>query len=317
MTILGRAVEKMKDEPVIEARHRLEQPASHQPPAAADSKPRGSSSVLGPDEPPPMRVVRMDRQNMLAAGMVPAESDRAVSAEQFRVIKHELIDYCAVAEPAGFSPREFVMVTSAQPDDGKTFTAVNLALSMTSERDYDVLLVDGDVARAHLTRSLGLADEPGLLDALRERKRSFSSVIYATDKPRLHLLPAGTWSEDATELLSSDRMRRFMRELHLHYPLRLVVLDSSPALLIPDARVLAGMVGQIVLVVKAGSTLQQDVKEAAALLNGPDRRVALVLNQMSSNKLLDSITGYRYGYGYGKGYRGRRSADINDSAPTG
>jgi Mrp family chromosome partitioning ATPase len=209
------------------------------------------------------------------------------------------------------------MVTSAQPGDGKTFTAVNLALIMTSERDHDVLLVDGDVARAHLTRGLGLADEPGLLDALRERKRRFASVIYATDVPRLHLLPAGTWSEDATELLSSGRMRQFMHEIHLCYPQRLVVLDSSPAMLMPDARVLAGMVGQIVLVVKAGSTLQHDVKEAAALLNSAGRRVALVLNQMSSNKLLDSITGYRYGYGIGSGYLGRRSADINDSAPTG
>jgi protein-tyrosine kinase len=311
MNILERTLQKVKDARVTEAPHWLKEPASQQPSAAADSKLRGVS-VLGPDEPPPTRVVRMDRQSMFAAGMVPAESDRALSAEQYRVIKQDLIDYCAVAAPAGFSPRKFVMVTSAQPGDGKTFTAVNLALSMTSERDHDVLLVDGDVARPHLTRSLGLADAPGLLDALRERKRRFSSVIYATDGPRLHVLPAGTWSEDATELLSSGRMRRFMHEIHLRYPQRLVVLDSSPAMLMSDARVLAGMVGQIVLVVKAGSTRQHDVKEAAALLNNPRRRVALVLNQMRSNKLLDSVTGYRYGYGYS----GPRSADINDSAPT-
>lgn len=321
MAILERALEKPKkeEERPQAALRRLEAETSgqQQQPAATGSKTSGTGLVLGADDPPPARVVQLDRKILLAAGMVPPDSDRGVAAEQYRAIKQDLIRYCAKKTAGSPSPHEFVMVTSAQPGDGKTFTSVNLALSMASERDHDVLLIDGDVARRHLSRILGMADEPGLLDALREPKRKFSSVIYTTDMRRLFILPAGKWSEDATELLSSGRMRRFMHEIHLRYPQRLVVLDSSPALLMPDARVLAGLVGQIVMVVKAGTTLQRDVKEAAELITSPGRRLTLVLNQMTSNDLLDSVTGYRYGYGYGKGYGGQASADNNNSAPTG
>ena len=268
-------------------------------------------SVMGPDDLQPGKVICLDREELIAAALVPPDSERAASADQYRVIKRDLLRYCGSKHPETSAPPRFVMITSAQPGDGKTFTSVNLALSMTSERDHDVLLIDGDVAKQDITRKIGAGELPGLLDALRDGKRKFSSVIYPTSISRLKFLPAGAWSDDATELISSQRMRQFMTELAVRFPQRLVVLDSSPALLLPDAQVLAGLMGQVVLVVRAGGTLQHDVKEAAAMVSGAGRRLTLVLNQLESNDLLNSVVGYRYGFGYGYGYaygyEGRRN----------
>lgn len=272
-------------------------------------------SILGSDDLQPTTVISLNRESLIAAALVPPDSEKAASADQYRVMKRDLLRYCGNKNQESSAPPQFIMITSAQPGDGKTFTSVNLALSMTSERDHDVLLIDGDVAKQDITRNFGAGELPGLLDALRDPKRKFLSVIYPTSVPRLKFLPAGSWSDDATELVSSQRMRQFMSELSTRYPQRLVVLDSSPALLLPDAQVFSALVGQVVLVVKAGTTLQHDAKEAAAMVSGLGRRLTLVLNQLESNDLLDSVIGYRYGYGYGYGHAygsEARNKSVND-----
>ncbi len=313
MSIINQALDKMKEARALEAAQRIEPiPATD---ARVGARPlqhdTGAAGVAA--ENAPDRIANFDRDVMQAAGIVPREADRAASAEQYRAIKQDLIRYVTMVSETAGELRQFIMVSSALPGDGKTFTSVNLAMSMVSERDFDVVLIDGDLAMRHLTRALGMADEPGLMDVLRDPSQSLGSVTYRTNDKRLHFVPAGNWSEDASELLASERMRELMAELRQRHPRRLVLMDSSPVLLSRDARVLAVYAGQVVLVVKAGNTLQADAKEAATQLSGENRRVTLVLNQLRPNDLLSSLAGYRYGYGYG--YGSRAASDTAASTP--
>ena len=301
MSIVNKALDKMKEERSQDAARTFEgKSLREQRPASLAG---GGGSEIGSHSPiagpPPDRIVTIDRIALQSAGMVPGEADRVAAAEQYRSVKQDLIRYCAAESGSAPLLSQFIMVTSALPGDGKTFTSLNLALSMVSERDHDVLLVDGDLAMSNMTRSLGMAEEPGLLDVLREPERRFSSIMYSTDVQRLFVVPAGKWSEDASELLASERMTQLVSEIALRHPRRIVVFDSSPVLVSSDSRVLARSVGQIVFVVSAGTTLQNDVKQAVGLLKGGGRRLTLVMNQTHPEDLLSSLVGYRYGYGYG------------------
>ena len=311
MSIVNKALEKLKESRAQEGARPLTDDSRDRTGTNARRAYLESAFADSIAEDVPTRVVVIDRGAMHRAGVIPSEADRATSAEQYRAIKQDLIRYFTAPSEYVGAPRQCIMVTSALPGDGKTYTSVNLALSMTSERDHDVLLLDGDLAMRHLTRTLGMADEPGLLDVLRDSSRSLSSVLYRTDVSRLHFLPAGKWSEDAAELLASERMGQLTVEIQKRHPRRIVVMDSSPVLLTPDSRVLAMQAGQIVLVVKAGVTLQHDAKETASLLAGDGRRLTLVLNQVRTHDLLSSLVGYRYGYGYGS----RRPSDEQSAVP--
>lgn len=300
MSIVNKALEKMKESRVLEGAQRPDFAGkSYALSGTARLVQSESTPLEHSNEDAPECVVNFDRAAMRAAGVLPSEADQVASAEQYRAIKQDLIRYLSKPMEIPGPPCQFIMVASALPGDGKSFTSMNLALSIAGERDYDVLLIDGDLAMRHLTRSLSMAELPGLLDALRDSSKSFSSVTYATNISRLSIMPAGNWSEDASELIASERMGQLVAEIIRRNPRRIVVFDSSPVLLTPDARVLASRVGQVVLVVKAGTTLQHDVKEAVGMLSGEGRRITLVLNQIRSNNLLSSLVGYRYGYGYG------------------
>ena len=203
------------------------------------------------------------------------------------------------------------MVSSALPGDGKTFTSVNLALSMALEKDHTVLLVDGDVAKPHVSDVFGAGDEPGLLDVLVDPERHVESVIFRTNIPRLSLLPVGRRNAHAPELLASARMRDLIRRLEALDPTGVVIVDSPPILLTSEARVLASLFGQVLLVVKANVTPQQAVLEAIEIV-GEGPRVSLVLNHVAGG----GTSAYHYGYGYGYGApAGEASSPEADAAP--
>jgi protein-tyrosine kinase len=193
-----------------------------------------------------------------------------------------------------------VMVTSALPGEGKSFTAINLAMSMAAEMDRTVLLVEADLAKPAICRYLGISGpEKGLVDYLAEPGLELSKLLLKTNVPKLSLLPAGQQRPNATELLASSGMRELMAQLSQRYPDRIVVFDSPPLLLSNEAVVLAGLMGQIVMVVEAGKTQQARVKDAIALLD-QNQVIGVVLNK----QVVGSGTGYGYyqgGYGYGYG----------------
>ena len=241
---------------------------------------------------PASRRVELDLDRLAATGLVTPDAPRSRIADQFRVIKRPLIGHAK--GQGGHRPPHgnLVMVTSAFAGEGKTFTSINLAMSLASELDGSVLLVDADVARASLLDRLGLPPAPGLLDVLQSRT-DMASVLLRTNVDKLSLLPCGEPRPQATELLASDAMRRLLDEMSTRDPERIVVFDSPPLLQTTEARVLASRMGLVVLVVQAGKTAQADVRHALETIEACPQRM-LLLNQVRR----DVADRYAYGYGY-------------------
>lgn len=260
----------------------------------------------------PSRIIRIDRDSLRAAGLLPPEAQERELADQYRTIKRPLIRTAAEPVQSGAASPQLIMMSSALPGDGKTFTCINLALSMALEKDNFVLLVDGDVAKPHVSRVFGVDREPGLLDVLADPAMNVESVILPTDIPGLSILPAGCRSDIATELLASARTQQVLDRLAALGRRGIVLLDSPPILLTSEARVLASLAGQIVLVVKAGQTPQHAVKDAVEII-GPGKNVRLVLNQADLTGPMGYYYGYRYGYHDAAADRGVRAEKLNEA----
>lgn len=253
----------------------------------------GVHRALG-SQPPEHRTDKMllvDRRALRSAGLMPPENQERALADQYRHIKRPLIAAATGRGGQKLDRGQLIMMASAMPGEGKTFTSINLALSMALEKDISVLLVDADVAKPHISRTFGVDAEPGLLDVLRDPKMPVESVILPTDVPNLCILPAGSRSETATELLASHRMEEMVNHLAASDARRIVVIDSPPLLLTSESRALAHWVGQIVVVVRAGYTPQQAVMDAISFL-GESKSIGLILNQS-----IAAAPGYYYGYG--------------------
>jgi exopolysaccharide/PEP-CTERM locus tyrosine autokinase len=228
--------------------------------------------------------------------LLPPEHQERALSDQYRQIKRPLIANATGRGGTEKLPRgQLIMVASAMPGEGKTFTSMNLALSLALEKDLSVLLIDADAPKPHLDRALGIAGEPGLLELLRDESLDPESLIIPTDVPTLAMLPIGTGSETTTELLASHRMEEIMAQLASNDPMRIVVIDSPPLLLTSESRVLAEAAGQVVLVVRAGVTPQQAVLDAISHL-GEGKSIGLLLNQSTDI----APAGYYYGYGDSK-----------------
>lgn len=244
----------------------------------------------------PNRVVKVDRDALRSSGLMPPVEQERMLADQYRAIKRPLIRAAFESpQPIEGPPPQLIMIASALPGDGKTFTGVNLAMSMAREADHAVVLVDGDVIKPHLSKLFGIDREPGLLDVLADPKLDIRSVMLPTDIPGLSLVPAGTASETATEMLASARMGEVMKQLVAWDPGGIVLFDSLPILLTSEARALSALMGQIVMVIKAGGTPQQAVSDAIEAL-GPDKKTWLVLNQAETSGPLGYYYGSQYGY---------------------
>ncbi|MDZ5459394.1 XrtA-associated tyrosine autokinase [Azohydromonas lata] len=245
------------------------------------------------------RRVELDLQRLAALNFVTPGSPRSRIADQYRVIKRPLIANALGKGAAPVAHGNRIMVTSALPGEGKTFTAVNLALSIAAELDTTVMLVDADVGRPSVLKTLGLAPGPGLLDVL-EGRATMPEVLLRTNVDKLTLLSAGTLHDRATEVLASDGMHALLQEVAQRYDDRVIIFDSPPLLLTTEARALASHMGQVIIVVQAGQTSQSDVQTALATIEFCPVKL-LLLNQARGTKLDAYATGYKYGYGYGYG----------------
>ena len=230
--------------------------------------------------------LKIDREMLRAAGLAPLPSAERRLTSEYRALKRGLLAFMA---RRGANPESgnSLMVASAMPGEGKTFTALNLAVSLAAERDWTVVLVDADSAKHHLSSVLGIDDERGLLDVLSDSKLSFADVMYRTAVPGLHVVAAGQACEASTELIASARMSQALQELLREEPRAIVVFDSSPLLLTTDSRALADAVGQVLLVVRADSTPRASVMEAIAAL-GDGHQIGLVLNEYQGTALQQS-----------------------------
>jgi exopolysaccharide/PEP-CTERM locus tyrosine autokinase len=242
------------------------------------------------------REVRLDLTALSAAGYVSPDLPRSTIANQFRVIKRPLLVNAAGRGASVVQAGNLIMVTSAMAGEGKTFNAINLAMSIAMEQDHRVLLVDADVARPSLSRVLGLPPGPGLLDLLVDDRIEMADAMLRTNVDKLTLLPSGTPHPRATELLASDAMTDLIKEMGRRYPDRIIIFDSPPLLLTTESRVLATHMGQIIVVVQAERTLQTQVKHALTTIEACPVKLML-LNQVRGG----DQDAYGYGYGYGQG----------------
>jgi protein-tyrosine kinase len=223
---------------------------------------------------PGAHVIKLDRLRKL--GMITPDGARSAVAEEFRAIKRPLI------EQRHDSPNgNLIMVTSALPGEGKTYCAINLAMSIAMEVDHTVLLVDADVTRPSVPDRLGLSCDVGLLDLLGGGRLTLADVLMPTSINGFSILPAGLASGHANELLASQAMSALLQEIAQRYPDRIVIFDSPPVLLANESRVLAKQMGQIVFVVEAENTTQAAVTNALAQLEGCSR-VNLLLNKSTA-----------------------------------
>ena len=242
------------------------------------------------------RVVEIDLGALAAAGYVTPEAPRSKIADEFRVLKRPIIKNAQDGSASSVAHANCVMVTSALPGEGKSFVALNLALSIAVEVDSTVLLVDADVANPNLLKRMNLPAAKGLLDLLTNDKEALADVLLRTNVEKLSLLPAGTPHRRATEMLASATMVDLVEQMSKRYPDRILVFDSPPLLATTEARVLASHMGQIVMVVEADHTDQGNVTQALETVEN----CPIVL--MVLNKAIQTDLGGYYGYGGYGGY---------------
>lgn len=230
---------------------------------------------------------RLRAANMLVPG---SKLGREIQ-DDFRRVKRPLVSNACGRDKLMVDRGNLILVTSSVPGEGKTFTSVNLALSISQEMDNTVLLVDCDVAKQGVSRMLGLENVAGLVDVLESDDLSIGDVLLQTDIPNFRVVSAGKQNEYITELLASQRMSDLVNEIASRYTDRIIIFDGPPMLPTPQTKVLAGLVGQVVFVVEAGKTPQSLVEEALEMIP-KEQATGMVMNK---NEGLSS-RGYYYGY---------------------
>lgn len=256
-------------------------------PVPSASLPSAPLPFAGPRHP-------IDRAHLREQSLIEPESAVTQVLEEFRIVKRQLLR-TAAASRAGHGPvhGERILIASAHPGEGKTFCAVNLAISIAAEKDNEVLLVDADFAKPSVLSTLGLPGGKGLMDALADPALAVEDCVIGTDIAGLYVLPAGNATGSDTEFLASSRTEQVLARLTAHAPGRIVIFDSPPVLAASPATVLANHVGQTVVIVRADMTGEAALRDAVNLLGACDD-IKLLLNGTRF-----STTGRRFGTYYG------------------
>jgi exopolysaccharide/PEP-CTERM locus tyrosine autokinase len=257
-----------------------------------------SLSAPPPSEPPALgapdivyKTAKVDRAELIDQGFIMPDAAITALAEEFRIVKRTLL--LNAIGPTALPKGRRILICSAQANEGKTFCAVNLALSMANERDTEVLLIDGDFAKPTVLATLGIEGPIGLMDALADPSIDVESLIIKTDVGSLSVLPSGKYTNEATELIAADHTRNVVERLAAK-PNRIVLFDSPPALAASPASVLAYHVGQVLLVVQADRTGESELRDATLLLGGCEE-IQLLLNRVRfspSSRRFGSYYGY-------------------------
>ncbi|MFQ5785354.1 MAG: XrtA-associated tyrosine autokinase [Alphaproteobacteria bacterium] len=246
----------------------------------------GKTPLAAAEPAPQARVskrVIIDFEKLRAAGFVVPNDKRTRIGEEFRMIKRPLLLKAFRRGPDAIDNGHLIMLTSAKAGEGKTFTSVSLAMSIASERDLTVLLVDADICNPAILQTLGIQDRnpPGLVDLIESGDRDVADIMLRTNQENLSIIPAGHPHAYATELLASDRMARFVQDIAKRYSDRVIIFDSAPLLVSSEPSVLALHVGQIVCVVEAEKTGRAEVRSALNFISAC-KNVGLVLNKSRS-----------------------------------
>lgn len=236
----------------------------------------------------------IDLERLSQKGHISLDGERKQINEEYREIKRKLLANAFGSLAKTLHNPNIIMVSSSRPSEGKTFTATNLALSIASEQDKTVLLVDADVLKPNVLNTLGLKRRKGLMEYLTGEVNDISQVLYPTNIDKLKIIPAGRSHHLSTEMLASKKMHETVDEFANRYPDRIVIFDTPPLIGINESAILANFAGQAVVVVEEGKAKLNDVKMSVERLN-PDMAIGFVVNKSVHNDTDGS--GY-YGYYY-------------------
>jgi exopolysaccharide/PEP-CTERM locus tyrosine autokinase len=229
------------------------------------------------------RQISIDRGALARRGITVPSAQRSRVVEEFRIVKRQIVaKYMDEPDDEAANRNRVIMVTSARPREGKTFTAINLALSIATEQDLKVLLIDLDTKHHAMQEMMGIPASYGLTDLLANPDIDFSEVVLRTNMPNLTVMPAGSPNIRSPELLSSRRTRAIFTEMTRRYSDRFIVFDSPAVLASSDPAILAGLVGQILLVVEADHTQQEELETAIGLLSACPS-ISLLLNKIRTS----------------------------------
>lgn len=269
-------------------------PAADSVPSVTDpAAPRTEASVTPPAAQPAGNFVDIDLRNLEQQGFVLPETGPQRLAEEYRHIKRRILGNMVPGVLNTRRPANLVMITSSVPGEGKTFTSVNIALSIAAELDKTVLVIDSDIIKSDLTRAFGMKHCMGLFDYLENPDMGVEHVIYRSSIPSLSVIPAGHSGTAVSEKLASGAMGRLTDELASRYHDRIIIFDCPPILATSGATALAPHVSQVVMVVEARDTAQATVKDALNII-GQERVTGVILNK---SKAPTSQSSYYY-YGY-------------------
>lgn len=249
-----------------------------------------------PSGPVARNRVTINRERLSAQNFIVPDGPVTGLSEEFRIVKRQLLLAARGGKGVDALPHgERILVCSANPNEGKTFCAINLAISMASEKDNRVLLVDADFAKPSVLSTLGIEKHRGFMDALADPACDAESLVLQTDIDGLSILPAGSQTNQDTEYLAASRTAEIIDQLTRNDPARIIIFDSPPALAASPASVLALHVGQTLMIVHADVTNDSALRDALGLLSGCEH-VQLLLNRTKF-----SPTGRKFGnyYGYG------------------
>lgn len=239
--------------------------------------------------------IHLNSKSLNKRGFLFDGSSQRLKQEEYRGIKRKLLSNAFGPVSKTLNNSNLIMVTSSNPNEGKTFVSINLALSIALEQDKTVLLIDADVLRPSINRELEFEMKQGLLEYLLSEVNTLSDIIYSTNIENFKIIPAGKPHNLTNELLASDKMEALAKELAQRYPDRIVIFDCPPILGVTETPVLASLMGQAIVVVEESKTKLDDITKATSQLN-EDLAIGFVINKtLKSTK--DSY-GY-YGYGYG------------------
>jgi exopolysaccharide/PEP-CTERM locus tyrosine autokinase len=218
-------------------------------------------------------------------------------AEQFRKLRTHLLRFKLHEAP------RTILITSATSGEGKSFVAANLAISFSHEIHTHALLVDCDLRNPTLSQWFGMKSGKGLSNYLAGEGDS-SELFAKTPVEKLSLLCSGSIQDNPTELIGSRKMEGLIRELKSRYHDQYVIIDTTPLLATSEPEVLAKLVDGIIIVVRAGLTSRETVKQAIANLD-KGKIIGFVLNDIEFRSHGQSLryfgsNGFYYKYGYGK-----------------
>jgi receptor protein-tyrosine kinase len=240
-----------------------------------------------------LATVKLNMGVLRRSGMINPELKTSTVANEFRNIKRKVLA-SARAKDSRALVNNLLMVTSTLPEEGKTFTSMNLALSIAAERDLQVLLIDSDLHRPSIGKFFETAPRPGLSELLSNPSLAFTDVACRCDSvPNLSVVFAGKHVDDAPELIGSTRMRDFLSDVSQAAPNRMVIIDTPPALTTFEPALLAPHAHQTLMVISAQHSGRHQIEKALDSVSAC-HNIGLMFNKAPKWEQRDQ--GYYYNY---------------------